>query len=135
LPAPDHYHDTVKNALTKDGWRIVGEQIFVKYEDRHIWLDIKAERSSDEQVAVFEVKGCENVASPVDALESALGQYVLYQAILEELEIAVPLFLAVPVEAFNKFLSRPFSQVGLRKANVKLLVFDPIKEEVERWIP
>jgi hypothetical protein len=60
---------------------------------------------------------------------------VLYQAILEALEIATPLFLAVPTEAYDAFLSQPFSQVGLRKAGVKLLIFDPAQEEIVQWNP
>lgn len=111
------------------------EQVFVKYEERHIWLDLQAERTSDEQVAVFEVKGFEDVSSPVEALESALGQYVLYQAIFDALDIIMPLFLTVPKEAYDNFLSQSFSQVGLRRAGVKLLIFDPTKEEIVEWIP
>ncbi|MCC7450176.1 MAG: fatty-acid synthase [Anaerolineae bacterium] len=135
MPAIDRYHNSVKRALITDGWRIIHEQIFIKYEDRHIWLDIQAERSSDEQIALFEVKGFEAISSPVEALESALGQYVLYEAIFDALDIASPLYLAVPREAYDNFLRHPFFQVGLRKAGVKLLVFDPIKEEIVRWIP
>ena len=135
MPARDHYHNAVKRALIKDGWRIVREHVFVKYEDRHIWLDLQAERSSDEKVALFEIKGFEELTSPVAALEAALGQYVLYQAILEALDNATPLFLTVPREIYETFLSQPFSQIGLRKAGVKLLIFDPIKEEIVQWIP
>ncbi len=135
MPAKDRHHDTVKHALIKDGWHIVREQVFIKYEDRHIWLDLQAERSSDENVALFEVKGFEKLSSPVEALESALGQYVLYQAILDALDNAIPLFLTVPQEAYETFLRQPFSQVGLRKAGVKLMIFDPAKEEIVQWIP
>lgn len=134
MPAKDYYHDTMKRALVKDGWRVMREQVFIKYEDRHIWLDLQAERSLDEQIALFEIKGFEELASPVEALESALGQYVLYQAILEALENATPLFLAVPIEAYHTFLSQPFAQVGLRKADVKLVIFDPDKEEIVQWV-
>ncbi len=135
MPAKDRHHDAVKHALVKDGWRVLREQVFIKYEDRHIWLDLLAERSSDESVALFEVKGFEDLGSPVEALEAALGQYVLYQAILEALDNAIPLFLTVPKEAYVTFLSQPFSQVGLHKAGVKLLIFDPAKEEIVQWIP
>jgi len=27
MPAKDHYHDSVKRALIKDGWTIDGEQV------------------------------------------------------------------------------------------------------------
>ena len=135
MPAKDHHHDIVKRALIKDGWRIVREQVFVRYEDRHIWLDIQAERTSDEKIALFEVKGFEDVSSPVNVFESALGQYMLYRAILEALNIATPLFLTVPREAYDDILSQSFFQVALRKAGVKLMIFDPVKEEIVQWIP
>ncbi|HVU12796.1 MAG TPA: element excision factor XisH family protein [Phototrophicaceae bacterium] len=135
MPAKDRHHDAVKRALIKDGWRVVREQVFLKYEDRHIWFDLQAEHSSDEQIVLFEIKGFEELSSPVEALESALGQYVLYQAILEALENPTPLFLTVPREAYETFLSQPFAQTGLRKAGAKLLIFDPVQEEIVQWIP
>lgn len=75
------------------------------------------------------------LASPIDYLEATLGQYLLYQAVLEVLEVSIPIFLAVPTFAYNGFLKQSISQVGLRKAGVKLLVFDPTREEVVQWIP
>jgi len=75
------------------------------------------------------------VPSPIEYLESTLGQYLLYQAVVEALEISMPIFLAVPISAYNGFLNQAISQVGLRKAGVKLLVFDPVAEEIVQWIP
>ena len=135
MPAKDRYHDTVKRALIKDGWNIVHEQYFIKYDARHLWIDIQAEQATDQQIVLIEIKGFEDVASPIQYLEATLGQYLLYQAVIEALEISIPIFLAVPINAYNGFLSQAISQVGLRKAEVKLLVFDPVEEEIVQWIP
>jgi hypothetical protein len=134
LPARDRYHDTVKRALAKDGWTITAEQYFIKYYGRHFWIDIVAEEPEIRQPILIEVKGFENLASPMDYLEAVLGQYLLYQAVLDDLSINIPLYLAVPSFAQQGFLSEPIGQVAIRKMAAKLLVFEPEAEEVVEWI-
>jgi hypothetical protein len=47
MPAKDKYHDNVVNALRKDGWRIIKEQVLITVGERHLWIDIKAEKDSE----------------------------------------------------------------------------------------
>jgi hypothetical protein len=46
MPARDTIHDAVKNALMKDGWTIVADPYLLRYEDKSLVADLRAEKSS-----------------------------------------------------------------------------------------
>ncbi len=88
MPAKDFYHDTVKNCLIKDGWRITNDPFRIKWGVRELFIDLGlskliAAQKAEQKIAV-EIKGFTNLASIAD-LEQALGQYLLYRAVLEEI--------------------------------------------------
>lgn len=80
MPAKDRYHDVVVRALEKDGWSVTDEQLLVVMDERRLWIDIRATKEMEQRVVRVEVKGFENMPSPVDYLADAIGKYVLYQA-------------------------------------------------------
>jgi hypothetical protein len=45
------------------------------------------------------------------------------------------LFLAVSETVFQMTMQRPIAEIPLRDLRVALLVFDPDREEIVRWIP
>lgn len=137
MPAKDIYHDTVKTALEKDGWKITNEQLKLTVGNRSVYVDLGAEKlftaeKEGRKIAV-EIK---SFVSPslVRDLEEALGQYVLYSNILEELDPQRFLYLAVPIVIFRDFFSEAICQLLLRKTLVRLIVFDPQKKELSEWI-
>jgi len=73
--------------------------------------------------------------SDVDDLEKALGQYVLYHDVLAEREPERILYLAVHKTVFNDMFEEPIGKLLLKNNRVRLLVFDPRKEVVVKWIP
>ncbi len=40
----DKIHNAVKNALIKDGWEIVADPYWIKYEDLDLYADLAADR-------------------------------------------------------------------------------------------
>lgn len=44
MPAKDIYHDTVKNALIKEGWTITDDPLFIQFGEVDMYADIGAER-------------------------------------------------------------------------------------------
>jgi hypothetical protein len=44
MPAKDIYHNAVKNALVKDGWKITADPYLLKYEDAELYADLAAEK-------------------------------------------------------------------------------------------
>lgn len=133
MPAEDRYHKRVARALQKDDWQITADQVILRLPERHLWVDLRATR--DNADILVEVKGFETVGSLVDYLATAIDQYSLYHGVLEALGVHIPLYMAVPIVAYETILSETLGQIAIRVAGVKLLVFDPLKAEIVKWIP
>jgi hypothetical protein len=93
---------------------------------------IAADREG-KRIAV-EVKGFEG-QSEVHDLEEALGQYLLYLPFLRGQEPDRRLYLAIPREAAQNLFEEPIGQGVLAEYNLRLLVFDPLKEVIVQWMP
>ena len=135
MPAQDKYHETVKRALIKAGWTITGEQVSFKVDTRYFFVDLRAKGDGDELAILIEVKGFETSPAKGALLMEAIGQYRVYLSVLTLSEDNTPLYLAVPVMAYNGILTETIGHQVLQDNQVKLLVFDPQTEEVVRWIP
>jgi hypothetical protein len=134
MPAKDRYHDTVVRALIKDGWTITGEQVELVAAPRRVWVDIEAVKEVDALIILVEVKGFENLRSVIAYLSASVGQYLLYQAALDYSGKNIPLYLAVPAEAYTGVLAEDLAKRFLFREDVKLIVFDPELEEIVQWI-
>jgi hypothetical protein len=137
MPAKDIYHNTVRTALEKDGWTITNDSLTLESGDRSLFVDLGAEKilaaeKQGRKIAVL-VKSFLSV-SPVHDLEEALGQYIVYQDILELSEAERNIYLAVREEVYLDIFSEPLGQVLLRKKRLKLIVFDSSREIIIRWI-
>ena len=84
--AKDIYHETVKTALIKDGWTITSDPLSLAVGERTVYVDLGSEKlfaaEKDQLRIAVEVKSFIR-PSPVQDLENALGQYVLYRGLLE----------------------------------------------------
>ena len=69
MPAKDKYHDAIVHALEKEGWK-VESQILLKLARRRVWIDARATQNDDHSIIMIEIKGFENMNSPVDYLAS-----------------------------------------------------------------
>jgi hypothetical protein len=112
----DSYHDTVKRALQKDGWTITHDPFPLQIGNKRLSADLGAERlisaEKESQKIVVEVKSFVG-HSDVKDLEQALGQYVLYRQILNEMGIDRILYLAVSRPTFNSVFTIELGQVLL----------------------
>ena len=137
MPAKDIYHNNVRTALEKDGWTITKDPLTLEIGGRSLFVDLGAEKifaaeKQGRKIAV-EVKSF-LAASPVHDLEEALGQYIVYEDILEVSEPERNIYLAVREEVYLDIFSEPIGQLLLRKKRLKLIVFDSSKEMIVRWI-
>jgi hypothetical protein len=134
----DIYHDTVKRALQKDGWTITHDPFPLQIGKKRLSADLGAERliSAEKglQKIVVEVKSFVG-QSDVKDLEQALGQYVLYRQILNEMGIERSLYLAVSRPTFNSVFTIELGQVLLKNQIIRLIVFDEGSEAITLWIP
>jgi XisH protein len=138
VPAKDIYHNTVKFALQKDGWTITHDPFPLQIGKKRLSADLGAERlisaEKETQRIVVEVKSFVG-QSDVKDLEQALGQYVLYRQILNEMGSERNLYLAVSQLAFNSVFTIELGQVLLKNQIIKLIVFDDKSEAIVQWIP
>jgi hypothetical protein len=137
MPAKDIYHNNVRTALEKDGWTITNDPLPLKIGKRTLNVDLGAEKlfaaeKQGRKIAV-EVKSFVS-ASPVNDLEEAVGQYIVYQDILDRLEPERIIYLAIRAEVYAQIFSEPIGQLLLEKNRFKLIVFDSLKETIVRWI-
>ena len=137
MPAKDIYHDTVKNSLVKDGWTVTHDPLKLKWGKKDLFIDLGAEQllaaQKEESKIAIEIKSFVGRSDVAD-LENALGQYVLYHDILEEVSPERVLYLAIRDAIFQDLFEEPIGKLLLNKRRVKLIVFDPDKEEILRWI-
>ncbi len=68
-------------------------------------------------------------------LEQAIGQYVLYQLLLAQVDPARILYLAVTTQVYDELFQEPIGKLVLRDLPLKLLVVDIELQEVRQWIP
>lgn len=137
MPAKDIYHDAVKQALIKDGWLIVAENYVLEYGGDQLYPDIAAEKSiaaeSQGRKIIVEVKSFLG-RSFINDLEGAVGQYIIYRNILQAKSSEYELYLAIASRVYNGGFQKKISQLIVETNRVKLLVFDPESEVIERWI-
>ncbi|MDJ0735537.1 MAG: element excision factor XisH family protein [Nostocaceae cyanobacterium] len=138
MPARDIYHNTVKSALQKDGWTITHDPFPLQIGKKRLSVDLGAERlisaENATQKIVVEVKSFVG-HSDVKDLEQALGQYILYRQILNEMGIERNLYIAVSRPTFNSVFTIELGQILLKNQIIRLIVFDDENEVIVEWIP
>ncbi|OAB61238.1 fatty-acid oxidation protein subunit alpha [Leptolyngbya valderiana BDU 20041] len=137
MSAKDVYHDTVKVALTKDGWVVTHDPLVLELSSGRLEIDLGAEnllaaQRDDTQIAV-EIKSF-LAPSLTSEFHSALGQFLNYRVVLQRKDPKRVLFLAVPVKVYRNFFTGELAQLSITEYGVRLLVFDPVQEEVLEWI-
>ena len=137
MPAKDIYHDHVKNALIKDGWTITHDPLTLKWGKKDVYIDLGAEQiiaaQKIERKIAVEIKSFVG-ESEVEDLKNALGQYILYHDILVRTQPDRILYLAIRESTYADIFEEPIGEILLENHRVKLIIFDPKKEETVKWI-
>lgn len=137
MAAKDKFHNAVKIALEKENW-IVTDPLRLEYaKDERVEIDLGAERilaaeKIGEKIAV-EVKSFLNDSALAD-FHTALGQFLNYRLVLEEIEPDRILYLAIPIAAYQSFFQRELPKASVKRHQVKIIVYDLVKEEISKWI-
>ncbi|NJL38743.1 MAG: fatty-acid synthase [Leptolyngbyaceae cyanobacterium RM2_2_4] len=137
MPAKDIYHDSCKQALIKDGWHISHDPYNLKIGRKDLFIDLAGEKlitaEKDTQKIAVEIKSFIS-PSEIRDLETALGQYVLYQNILSRIDPERTLYLAIRDASFLKLFEQEVGQILLENQVLKLFTFNPDQEVITRWI-
>ncbi len=136
--AKDVFHQQVKNALIKDGWTITNDPLTIRISEAvKVQIDLAAENAiaaerDSEKIAV-EIKSF-IAGSDINEFHTALGQYLNYCQAIEEKQPERTVYLAVPDETYKDFFQLPFIQRAIQRYQIKLITYDPKKEEIRQWI-
>ena len=136
--AKDVFHQQVKNALIKDGWIITNDPLTIRISEAiKVQIDLAAENAiaaerDSEKIAV-EIKSFVS-GSDINEFHTALGQYLNYCQALEEHEPNRIAYLAVPNETYQDFFQLAFVQRSIQRYHIKLIIYDPKREEIRQWI-
>ena len=136
--AKDIFHDTVKKALEKDGWKITHDPYRLRYGVVDVYIDLAAEEAiaaEKEGVKIaVEVKSFAG-GSNISEFHTALGQFLNYRIALDSSdEPERILYLAVPKDVYQTFLRFEPAKTVINRYNILLIIYDPNKEVIEQWI-
>ena len=136
MAARDIFHDAVKQALEKVGWRITHDPLSLQIGGVEMYIDLGAEQliaaeKEGEKIAV-EIKSFVAV-SAIYEFHLAIGQYRNYQLALLQEDPERVLYLAVPEDAYDRFFTLQFIQDALRYNAVRYFVYDVQAEVIVRW--
>jgi hypothetical protein len=135
--ARDKFHQEVKTALKKDGWRITDDPLYIKVGQIPIQIDIGAEKligaeRNGEKIAV-EIKTFGR-ASFITALHEAVGKYIVYRTVLKHVQSDRILYLALPDDTYAKFGQEPIVKSIFTEYKFKILLYEPATQIITSWI-
>ena len=138
MPQRDIFHETVKSALIKDGWKITHDPLYLAFGERDLFIDLAGEKllgaKKDGQKIAVEIKSFTG-ESLVNNLKEAIGQYQIYQSVLKRSrESDRKLYMAITEETYAGIFSEPLGNVILLDYTINLIVFDKIKEVITQWV-
>jgi hypothetical protein len=135
MPARDIFHNSVKTALQKDGWKITDDPLFIRCIDVELYIDLSATlitaEKTGQQIAV-QVKSFTR-SSALSEFHTALGQFLNYRVALECQDPDRILYLAIPTDAFDTFFQLEFTQIVIQRYQLKLIVCDMKQEVIVVW--
>jgi XisH protein len=135
--ARDLFHYAVRAALEKEKWVITDDPLKVGAGGAKFEIDLGAERlvaadRGEERIAV-EIKTFAG-DSPITDHYAALGQFLNYRLALELNNIDRSLYLAVPTLIYEAFFQKEFLKISVDRYQIKIIVYEPVSEVIERWI-
>ncbi|NEP55363.1 MAG: fatty-acid oxidation protein subunit alpha [Moorea sp. SIO3C2] len=136
MAARDTFHEAVKSALQKDGWCITHDPLYINFAEVEIYIDLGAERliaaEKDQEKIAVEIKTFLK-PSAISEFHTVLGQFLNYRFALKAEDPERLLYLAIPLEIHETFFARRFVQLITQEYQLKLIVFEPTKEEIVQW--
>jgi hypothetical protein len=102
----------------------------------NMFIDLAGEKmivaDKDNQKIAVEVKSFLSPSTMSD-FHTAMGQFINYRYALGDYEPERILYLAVPVITYEEFFTTRFIQSVIQRSPIKLLIFNPITQEIVQW--
>ena len=133
----DRFHDVVRTALEKEGWKITADPYEINVDDIDFEIDLAAEQllaaELGEQKIAVEIKSFIS-PSNVSEFHTALGQFLNYRDALEKIEPDRQLFLAVRNPIYESFFQRRFIVSAVERYQLRLVIYDVQREAIAQWL-
>ncbi len=140
--AKDLYHHIVKEALEREGWKVLNDPFIIKSE----WLNAKLEIDLALEKTIIAEKRTTNGTrkilvevksfikpSLVNELHGVIGQYFNYSLGVEELEEPYELYLAIPELTYDKLSEMKLFTIAVQRLNIKVIVFNHQTKTIVSW--
>lgn len=135
--ARDIFHDLVRSGLEAEGWVITADPYYLSFGRVNFEVDLAAEQiiaaEQDNKKIAVEVKSFLK-SSFITDFYGALGQFLSYRLALQEIEPDRQLFLAVPLDTYERFFSLEFTRLAIKEYSLKLIVYDSGNGGLSQWI-
>ncbi|MBD2774272.1 XisH family protein [Iningainema tapete] len=135
--AKDRFHNVVRTALEKEGWKITADPYEINVDDVDFEIDLAAERllaaeQEGRKIAV-EIKSFIS-SSNVSEFHTALGQFLNYRDALEKIESDRQLYLAVRLPIYETLFQRRFIAAAVERYQLRLVIYDVQREVIHQWL-
>lgn len=135
--ARDKFHQEVREALEKEGWKITDDPLYIKVGKIPIQIDLGAElligaEKEGAKIAV-EIKTFGR-ASFITAFHEAVGKYIVYRTVLKHILSDRVLYLAIPEDTYAEFGSEPIVKSLFSEYDFKIIIYEPANQFITEWI-
>ena len=137
MPTQDLYHDVVRDALRKDGWRITHTALQLKARAEsgagELWEGPWLIADKDERKVAVAVNSFVGRSSPAD-LTQMWSQLALARLQLHAMDADRVVYLAVRQATYSACVAGTEGDLLLAKEHMRLIVFDPRAEVIVQWV-
>ena len=138
MPTQDLYHDVVRDALRKDGWRITHTALQLKAvaesSTGELWEGPWLVADKDERKVAVAVNSFVGRSSPADIIQT-WRQLALSRPRLHAMDSDRVVYLAIRQATYSACFGETEGDLLLDKEHMQLIVFDPGSEVIVQWVP
>jgi hypothetical protein len=138
MPTRDLYHDVVRDALRKDGWRITHTALQLKAQAESsagdLWEGPWLIADKDERKVAVAVRSFVGRSHLADIIQT-WAQLGLSRPRLHAMDSDRVVYLAVRQATYSACFAGTEGERVLAKEHMQLLVFDPRAEVIVQWVP
>jgi hypothetical protein len=123
-------------AFQKAGWQVVEKPHLIRITDGSLRADAKLALSSEQglqQIIIAEIKCFTQPLRDLVELYRAIGQYQMYRAALQLLGETSPVYLTIPLMAYQRFQAKPEYLLALENTGVNHVIIDLEQEQIIAW--
>jgi len=136
MPAVDQCQEKIVRALQKEGWQVRAAPYRLLSDYRYGYADVELSRGTNgnrELIMLIEIKCFPGEGSTTSDLYEAIGQYLIYRAMIFDATLPHTLYLAVPEDKYSDIFDPIVIQV-VNESHIKIVIVNLETEMVVRWI-